>query len=147
MHPRLSGVAADDPAVEALVDEVAARTSLLLMHTVDRYAAHNMARYGRKHPELNIILGHAGHSDSDAVAEIAAAENNVYLEFCCEWPGSGKIERALGICGPEKIVFGSDSDLLDPAFTGGMFKGAGLDETQARLVYRDNAARLLQLPA
>ncbi len=33
-------------------------------------------------------------------------------------------------------------DLLEPAFTLGMFEGAGMTEEQARAVYYDNAARL-----
>lgn len=145
IHPRLSGVACDDPRMAALVGEIAARASVVLVHTVDQYAAHQLGEYARRHPDLSFILGHAGHTDSDAVARVAAAIENVYIEFCCEWPGAGKIERALGICGPEKVCLGTDSDLLDPAFTLGMYEGAGLSEAQQRLIYWENAARLLGL--
>ncbi len=143
IHPRLSGVACDDPRMAELFGEVARRSSLLLMHTVDRYAAHQMAEFARQYPQLSIILGHSGHTDSDEAARVAAEMPNIYLDFCCEWPGAGKIERALQICGPEKIVFGSDGDLLDPAFTRGMFEGADLTPHQAQMIFWDNAAALL----
>ncbi len=145
IHPRLSGVAENARRMQELVAEVAKRSSVLLMHTVDQNAARQMGRYAEQYPGLNIILGHSGHTDSDAAAQVAKDRPNVYLDFCCEWPGAGKIERAIGICGVEKIVFGSDGDLLDPAFTLGMFAGAGLTEQQQRMALHDNAARLFGL--
>ncbi len=145
IHPRLSATAENAPQMAELMGEVAARSSLLLMHTVDQNASRQMGRYAEQYPELNIILGHSGHTDSNAAAAVAREHPNIYLDFCCEWPGAGKIERALEICGPEKIVFGSDSDLLEPGFTRGMFEGAHLSAEHERMVFWDNAARLLRL--
>ena len=145
VHPRLSGVAENTPQMADLIAEVARRSPALLMHTVDQNAAHQMARYAEEHPELTIILAHAAHSDSDEAARMARLRPNVYLDFACEWPGAGKIERALEICGPEKIVFGTDMDLLAPSFTRGMFEGGGLTDEQRKMIYYDNAARVLGL--
>ncbi len=145
VHPRLSGVPSDDPRMSQLVNEVAQRTDVLLVHTVDRYAARAMAEHARVHAKLNIILGHAGHTDSDEVARLAADIPNVYLDFCCEWAGSGKVRRALDICGAESIVLGTDSDLLAPAYTLGMFEEAELGDADRRMIFRDNAARLFGL--
>ncbi len=145
IHPRLCATPCDDPAMERLMHEVAARSQVVLVHTVDQHAAHQLGDYARHHPHLSFILGHAGHTDSDEAARVAKCLDNVYIEFCCEWPGAGKIERALGICGPEKICFGSDSDLLDPGFTAGMYESAGLSDKQQRMIYWENAARLLGL--
>ncbi|MFP3905311.1 MAG: amidohydrolase family protein, partial [Armatimonadota bacterium] len=103
-----------------------------------------MGRYAEKHPDLNIIPAHAAHTDYIAAARVAAAHDNIYLDFCCEWPGSGKIRRAIEICGAEKIVFGTDMDLLEPSFTRGMFEEAGLSGDEQRLIYRTNAMRLLK---
>ena len=146
IHPRLSGVPENAPEMAELIAEVARRTSVLLMHTVDQNAARQMGRYAEAFPEFTIILAHAAHSDSDEAARVAKRHPNVYLDFCCEWPGAGKVERALGICGAQKMVFGTDMDLLDPAFTRGMFEAAHLTPRQQRAVYYDNAARLFGLP-
>jgi len=147
IHPRLSGTPENAPQMQELMAEVAGRSSVLLMHTVDQNAARQMGRYAEQYPQLNIILGHSAHSDSDVAARVAREHPNIYLDFCCEWPGAGKIERALETCGPEKIVFGSDSDLLEPAFTRGMFEGAHLTEQQQQMIFWDNAARLFGIPS
>jgi predicted TIM-barrel fold metal-dependent hydrolase len=146
IHPRLSGVPENAPEMADLIGEVARRASVLLMHTVDQNAARQMGRYAQQHPRLAIILAHAGHSDSDVAARVARECPNVYLDFCCEWPGAGKIERALEVCGAEKVLFGTDMDVLEPSFTRGMFEGAGLTDEQRRQVGYDNAARLFGLP-
>lgn len=143
IHPRLSGVPENAPKMAAMMDEVARCSHLLLIHTVDQNAARQMGVYAEKSPELNIILAHAAHTDYLVAAQVAADHPNIYLDFCCEWPGAGKIERALEICGAQRIVFGSDMDLLDPAFTRGMFESAGLTDMQQKLIYHDNAAKLI----
>lgn len=146
VHSRFSGVPENAPEMADLIAEVARRSPVLLVHTVDQNAARQMGRYAEKHPQLTIILAHAAHTDSDEASRVARLHPNVYLDFCCEWPGAGKIERALEICGPEKIVFGTDMDLIEPAFARGMFEGAGLTHEQQQMIYYDNAARLLDLP-
>ena len=145
IHPRLSQTPDNAPWMARLISEVASRAPVLLMHTVDQNAARQMGRYARQYPGLGIILAHAAHTDSDEAARVAAAHHNVYLDFCCEWPGAGKVRRALEICGPGKILFGTDMDLLDPAFTTGMFESADLSDAESRAIYWDNAAGLMGL--
>ncbi len=146
IHPRLSATPENAPQMQELMAEVAGHSSVLLMHTVDQNAARQMGRYAEQYPQLNIILAHSGHTDSNEAARVAREHPNIYLDFCCEWPGAGKIERALEICGPAKIVFGSDADLLEPGFTRGMFEGAQLTKQQQQMIFRDNAARLFGIP-
>ncbi len=147
IHTRLSGVAGNAPEMAELMAAVAQWSPVLLVHTTDQNAAQQMGRYAEAYPQLTIILGHAAHTDSDEAARIARIHPNIYLDFCCGWPGAGKIERALAICGAEKIVFGTDMDLHAPAFTRGMFEGAGLTEEQQKMIYYDNAAQIFGLPA
>lgn len=142
IHPRLSGTPENCPRMAELIDEVARRARVLLMHTVDRNSVLQMGRFADRHPNLSIILGHAANTDSDEAARVARERPNLYLDFASEWPGAGRIQRALAICGPERIVYGTDMDVLDPGYTRGMFEAAELTEEQARLVYHDNAAKL-----
>ena len=125
--------------------EVAERAGVLLMHTVDRNSVVQLGRYAREHPALSIILAHAANTDSDEAARIASEHPNLYLDFASEWPGAGRVRRALNICGPEQIVYGTDMDLLDPGYTRGVFEQADLTEREARLIYRENAARIFGL--
>lgn len=137
-----SGVPADAPIFAETVAEVARHASVMLVHTPGAAVVRQLAEYAEKHPTLNIIMGHAGATDSDIAAEVAATHPNMYLEFCSSWAGQGKIERAIQTCGAEQIVFGSDMDLIDPAFVIGQFEEAGLTEQQKQAVYHDNAAKL-----
>ncbi len=145
IHPRMSAVPENVPMMADLIAAVAERTSLLLMHTVDRNSVRQMGRYAARHPGLSIVLAHAANTDSDEAAHVAAAHPNVFLDFASEWPGAGRVRRAIEICGPQQIVYGTDMDLLDPAYTRGMFEAADLTDREARLIYRDNAARILGL--
>ncbi len=143
IHPRMSAVPEDAPMMADLIAAVAERTHLLLMHTVDRNSVGQMGRYAAQHPDLAIVLAHAANTDSDEAARVASRHPNIFLDFASEWPGAGRVRRALDICGPGQIVYGTDMDLLDPAYTRGMFEAADLSEYEARLIYHDNAARLL----
>jgi len=145
IHPRMSAVPEDAPMMADLIAAVAERTRLLLMHTVDRNSVRVMGRHAARHPDLSIILAHAANTDSDEAARVAAEHRNVFLDFASEWPGAGRVRRAIDICGPEQIVYGTDMDLLDPAYVRGMFEAADLSADEARVIYRDNAARILGL--
>ena len=145
IHPRMSAVPEDAPMMADLIAAVAERTRVLLMHTVDRNSVREMGRTAARHPGLSIILAHAANTDSDEAARVAAEHANVFLDFASEWPGAGRVRRAIDICGTEQIVYGTDMDLLDPAYTRGMFEAADLTADEARLIYRDNAARILGL--
>jgi len=53
------------------------------------------------------------------------------------------VRRAIEIAGIERIVFGSDMDLLSPAFTLGMFEDAALSPEEAGPAFSGNAKRIL----
>jgi len=141
-----SGVAVDAPIFAEMIDEVARLATAILVHCGSYGVAHTLAGYAEKHPSLNFILGHAGGTEADRVADLAAANPNVFMEFCCSWAGEGKVERAIEVCGAEQIVFGTDMDLIDPAFLIGMYETAGLSDSEKQMIYHDNAARLFGLP-
>jgi predicted TIM-barrel fold metal-dependent hydrolase len=131
--------------VSALIAEVARRRVPLLIHTYSAADAANIAVEAKRHPRLPMILAHACAQAWRESAEAAAECPNLYLEFCCSHAERGKVEHALRTCGPRQIVFGTDLDLLSPAFTLGMFQGAGLTPDEESLVFRENAQRILGL--
>lgn len=145
IHPRLSATPEDAPRMAELIAAVAEHTRVLLMHTVDRGSVRQMGRYAAAHPRLAIILAHAANTDSDEAARVAREHPNTYLDFASEWPGAGRVRRAIGICGAEQIVYGTDMDLLDPGYARGQFEAADLTEDEARLIYHENAARIFGL--
>ncbi|MCD6361211.1 MAG: amidohydrolase family protein [Armatimonadetes bacterium] len=142
IHGGYSACATGAPQMQELMPEIAARTSVVKIHTAGADVAGALARYADEYPSLNIIIAHALGSDYVTAAALASAHSNIYLDFTSSWARRGKIEHALATCGAGQIVFGTDMDLFEPAFTLGMFEGAGLDEQQARAIYYDNAAKL-----
>lgn len=142
IHCGYSAVSTSDPRMYELIGEIARRTSLVKIHPG---AAQDLAAFAEAYPELNIIIAHSFSANYPIAISLAREHPNIYLDFCCSHAGRGKVRDALDSIGPAQIVFGSDMDLIDPAFVLGMFEEAQMTEEEARAVYYDNGARLLGL--
>lgn len=140
-----TGVPAEADCFRDLFAEIGRLASVVLVHTGSGSTARTLGEYASEYPDLHVILAHAAARDSDEAAAVAAETPNVYLEFCSSWAGYGKVERAVEICGIEQIVYGTDMDLIDPAFIIGMYEDADLTDRQREIIYRENAARILGL--
>lgn len=147
IHPSYAKTPIGSQAMQDLIDEVARRAQLVKIHTYSAADAQAIAVLADRHPQVNFVMAHACALDSRAAADVAAQRTNLFLDFCCSHAVRGRVEYALRTCGAARIVFGSDMDLLDPAFTIGMFTDAGLSEAEWRAVFWDNAARILGLSA
>ncbi len=145
IHPSYARCDPSHPRMAELFAEIARRARAVLIHTFSAQAARAVAEYARRYPDLQIILAHAGGPQTEGAAAAVAGLPNVYLDFCCSHSFRGRLERALELVGPTQLVYGSDMDLLDPAFTLGMFEDAGLTDEQKRMAYWDNAARIFRL--
>lgn len=140
IHCGYSGVSTGDPRMSDLMAEIARRTSLVKIHPG---AAQDLARFARAYPDLNITIAHAFAGNYPAAVALAATHPNIYLDFCSSLATRGKVRYALDRVGARQIVFGSDMDLIDPAFVLGMFREAQMTPEEERAVYYDNGARLL----
>lgn len=140
IHCSYSGTPTSEPRMYDLIAEIARRTSLLKIHAS---GPDDIARWARQFPHLNIIVAHSFGANVTPAVDLAVEHPNVYLDFCSSHALRGRVDEALERCGARQIVFGSDMDLVDPAFTLGMFESADMTGEQARAVFHDNAARLL----
>jgi uncharacterized protein len=145
IHSSYSGVNNADPKMQDLIAEVARRARVLKIHSGGPDVPGVLARWADQYPDLNIIAAHALGDAPEEAARLARRHPNIYLEFCSSWAGAGKIARAVDICGTNQILFGSDMDLIDPAFVIGQYEAAGLTEAQQQAVYQDNPRRVLGL--
>jgi predicted TIM-barrel fold metal-dependent hydrolase len=145
IHAGYSACATGDAKMHGLVAEIATRTSVVKIHTGGANVAQHLATYAADYPELNIIIAHAMGGEYRTAADLAGEHGNIYLDFCSSGAYRGKVEYALQTCGARQIVFGSDMDLLDPAFTLGQFEGAQPTDQQRRAMYYENAARIFGL--
>ena len=94
-------------------------------------------------PEMPIIVGH-GHGLEGL--ELARTCRNIYLDLCSTYPEQNVYRRAIDAVGPSRILFGTDLELISPAFVLGSIWEAQLTEQQQRMILRENACRILTLP-
>ena len=99
---------------------------------------------GRRHPDLPIMFGHGLGEDG---VYIAKRSPNVYLELSGTYPERDALRKAIDALGPERIVYGTDLDLINPAFCLGVYYEAGMSPEEDRLVMAGNARRIMGLPA
>ncbi len=95
-----------------------------------------------RNPNLIIIKAHG--DDVDGALQVEGLPN-VYFEFASSNIGPGKIRRSTDILGPERILFGSDQQILAPWYQLGAYLDAIVDEQEADLIFRKNPRRIFNL--
>jgi len=94
---------------------------------------------------VKFIMGHMGGTEWQEAVHGAAKAENIYLEISSGYPLRSKIEDAVRIAGANKILYGSDLPLLDPASSLGMLVDAEISaDAKVRILY-GNARNILKL--
>ncbi len=105
----------------------------------------------RRVPEATIILAHGGTGWGTHLNEwidtVLALRDvpNVYLETCTSILSAGFVEFAVSELGADRVVFGTDSPLLDPAVQMAKVTGAEISDEDKRKILGDNMRRVLRL--
>jgi len=137
VHAEYSATPTASRRMWALFDEIAKRGRPVKIHNAGPDWEGALQHLARSWPKLNIVIAHAGPGvpGQEAIG-LAASEANVYLEFCTTYPTRGIVRYAVEKAGVEKILFGSDQRLIDPAYVLGIYQDANLS--------RDEWARVAQ---
>lgn len=101
----------------------------------------DVAELGRRHPGLTIQMAHLGGAGKRGVADIAPYPN-IVVDTSGGDPVLGEVAHAVAELGAERVVFGSDVPIRDPATALAKVTSADLTEEQRSLVLRGNALRL-----
>jgi len=153
IHPSLHGVAADDEAY-APAFALAERTgAALLTHSWEASATNptqhlslpeRFARHLRAHPRTRLVLGHAGGRPStvDSVAELCARHAGVCVDIAGDYFDSGLVEMLCARIGPERVLFASDVNWIDPRASLAAVLASALSHEDALRVLRTNAVRV-----
>lgn len=142
-------VRAGDRRMDVLAERLAELGIPLLQHAwykvVDRLADEStpadVAELGRRHPGLTIQMAHLGGAGKRGVADIAPYPN-IVVDTSGGDPVLGEVSHAVAELGAERVLFGSDVPIRDPATALAKVLGAELTDAQRVLVLRDNAVRL-----
>ena len=98
-------------------------------------------------PKAIFVAGHAGNIEPYRSQAIKAAQRcpNVYLETCSSFRSPGVIERLVMEAGADRVIFGSDTPLMDPRCQIGKILTAKISDQEKRLIIGENACRILKL--
>ena len=106
----------------------------------------HLLRIARDHPKLPIIIAHSGLGFPNLEgARIAAESDNIYAEMSSSFAQIPTVREFIRTIPTERMMFGTDAPLLDPAFVLGTYQDAGIPEADQAAIYWDNAARLFGL--
>ena len=94
---------------------------------------------------MTFVIGHSGGLEYRQVAELLADVPNAYFDLCSSIIERGKARVIAGIVGVERLVFGTDMNLISPFWTIGMFESAGFSEAELRQMYWETPKRALKL--
>lgn len=134
------------PQIRDLFDVLAGHGRPVLIHNLGDGWDTALGEIARRHPRLPIIVAHGGLSrPSVEGAQLAASTDNVYLEFASSYAHRLVVAEAAAIAGRDRILFGTDAPLLNPAFILGTYQDAGLDPTTHPDVFGATATRLFGL--
>jgi predicted TIM-barrel fold metal-dependent hydrolase len=109
------------------------------------------ARAAQQVPEATILLAHIGTGLGEFQAEwvdailMAKSHPNVYLEICTSILADGMIEDAVSAVGAGRVIFGTDSPLLDPSVQLAKITSAEIPEDDKIRILSTNMHRILNL--
>ncbi len=158
IHPYCDQVPPEDPRYEPVFAFAEERGVPVLSHTwqssryLDALLAYcvpsRFAEVARRHPGMNLILGHSG-GEWDGIleaVEVAKENPNVFLDTASSRLYPGLVEMLVREVGAERVLYGSDAPFLSPVPQVGKVVFASIGEEEKRLVLGGNAARLFGFP-
>jgi predicted TIM-barrel fold metal-dependent hydrolase len=96
-----------------------------------------------RYPRARILMGHSCHGDWHDAIKLANDFANVYLDLCAVTDERGILERFVGECGSEKIVFGADFPWFNQHYYIGSVLGCPMSDDDRHNILHRNAERLL----
>ena len=101
-------------------------------------------------PEVTLMMAHSGGTliaggDWNRAIEAARRYRNIYLDTCSSTVDMGSLETAVEIVGPERIIFGTDTPLLDPFVQKARVTDAEISEEAKAMILGGNMDRILSL--
>jgi len=153
-HPVITGERVNTPRNFEILQHLRRKDYHLpvLLHTYDEADCRSVMAAAKRFPRQTFIMGHmcgpAWRACVDLLADAGEACERVYVEpASCSHPEVDKIRYARDRLGVERIVFGTDMDIINPAFGRGMILGADITADEKRLILYDNAVRMFGLDA
>jgi predicted TIM-barrel fold metal-dependent hydrolase len=116
LHPRSDSFGLPHPVVDTVAAEVAARGLVLLFHSGRGIPnlGEDCALLAERHPQLRVVLAHAGISDLGLLAPAAARLPNLLFDMA--WWQVADLLALVTTIPPGQILFASDAPYGHPTF-------------------------------
>ena len=147
LHPRSDSFGLPHPIVDAVAAEVAAHGLVLLFHSGRGIPnlGEDCVLLAERHPELRIVLAHAGISDLGLLAPAAAQLPNLLFDMA--WWQVADLLALTTTIPPGQILFGSDAPygapLLHAFFLRRVTAAAGWSDEQRAVAAGEQGRRVL----
>jgi predicted TIM-barrel fold metal-dependent hydrolase len=150
IYPPYVHVPVTDPLWAPLFEEADGRGLVIISHTGHGDPTCDPAMFGPlagRYPRVQWVLGHAGITEPGRASACALARRrpNIFLEICTSWRNPGSIEQLVEGAGEDRVLFGSDMPLLEPAIHVGRILTAAISDQAKRNLLGGYALRLLRL--
>ncbi|MFE3449382.1 amidohydrolase family protein [Nonomuraea sp. NPDC059194] len=144
IHTDYTGSPVTSPQLREALALVASRDVPALVHTWGSSVL-DLAQVCLDTPGLRAIAGHMGADGFRHAIEAAAACDRLYLEPCYSHAPAGRIAAVVAGVDQDRLLFGTDSTLIDPASAFGAVAAANLSPAVAEAMAWRNAVRLFGL--
>ncbi len=149
IHPFCHEYPADGPGYREFWQYANDKELVVLTHTWGSDKTCGPEMFGpiaREHPRAKIILAHAGvtRRGCEETIGVARRHDNLYLDVASSQPHVGMIERFVNEVGAERVLFGSDVPVLEPAAQLGRVAYAEISEANKEKILGLNMQRLLE---
>jgi predicted TIM-barrel fold metal-dependent hydrolase len=133
-------------ATLAFGDLLRLATELDMVVQIHNDSVSDVARLCAEFPQTLFVLAHLGDSPEEVEARIGLAHRypNLYLDICGHgYQRMGVLELAVRQAGRQRVLFGSDYTINDPAGVIARIQVADFDEQTKAGLLGENLARLL----
>jgi len=144
-HAHYAAHSIDDPKLAPVLEAFHQYRQVMLVHCEHTDPNSHPARLGNiagKYPSTKFIIAHHACALWEEACAVAAAHPNVYMDMISSWNEFDVIARIVERIGEDKLMYGSDTGLFDPApFIGSVLSSRVSEDVKHKIFYK-NAARL-----
>jgi predicted TIM-barrel fold metal-dependent hydrolase len=138
LHNSWAGQPTTSSATVALLREIARRKRPLKIHVDGPQWVDALAAVANEYPDWKVIVAHAGPGTPVREAACLVSQTrNVYVELATTFPDLPVIREVVTRVGPERVLFGTDMPLIDPAYVLGIYADAGVDLSATSALARE----------
>lgn len=141
IHTHYPAASMDSPQMRDALQMLDEHSAITLVHTWGPDVV-QLANATDGLERIQVIAGHMGADRWDLACEAANAVENLWLEPSCSVAMAGQMRYVMEHGPANRVLFGTDSSLLDPVVAFGQIAAADMPADQLENVLWRNAERL-----